>query len=125
MPNVTSLGMVSSGTSRVKETRRSMLVMGDVYRVERRGRTFMHTGCRTAPPSACEVIAITPLGPKTVPLYKVHGRHANGENIIGWQSIIVDGAIKPGSDGAVVSFEDKRVFLVGKGTISLELAGDL
>jgi hypothetical protein len=120
----TSLGMVNSGVGSVRKVLRSTLIPGDLYRVERQGRTLMHTGARTCPPSARSINVVTPAGTFPVEVHATIGRRPNGEDIIAFQSIVVDGDVKAGSDGAVVSFSNKNVYLVGRATINPVYSAD-
>ena len=117
----TSLGMVNSGVGDLRMTRRSALEPGDLYSVEEDGRILMHTGVRTCPPSTRFVSVTTPAGTQQVEVHKAIGRRPNGEDIIAFQSMVVEGDIKDGSDGAVVSFKDKEVYYMGRATLDLDI----
>lgn len=93
-----SLDIIKTGAARkpaVPTVRRDSLVIGDVYAVK--DRHFMHTGVRTNPPST----------------------GGNGR-VVGYQSIIVKGNVKDGSDGAAFTTKgDKQVVLVGKAEVTV------
>lgn len=86
--------------------RKRSLTVGDLYKKKvDSDKVYMFTGRRTAPPSEYTSILF-------IDYYGVH--------VVGFNSIVVQGDVKEGSDGAVVSFKDDDVYLVGKARIDLD-----
>lgn len=128
MANIKSINIVSS-VNRVPATvikKRSALEVGDVFKNANGKRLYMHTGVRTAPPSGSAPTTIVVNGqtinvPSTV---RSLGRTANGQDIVGFQSIVVQGTVKTGEDGSSVSFDGTQdVIVVGKAELALKLFG--
>jgi hypothetical protein len=107
---------------------RSTLLVGDLYQTKRGGRTYMHTGNRTRPPSGSKTAVQVVVNGRTVASHDSDNfktiKHVGGKEVIAFQSIVVkasaDGrGIKTGEDGAVVTFEDKNVIYAGRAEIVL------
>jgi hypothetical protein len=83
----------------------------DLYSLKAGGRVLMHTGVRTSPPSAA------PDGGRGL------ARDADGNVVVGYQSVVVQGKIKDKSDGAVFTSDgEKPVIRRGRAQVSLTLA---
>lgn len=121
-----SLNIVT-GSKRVPTTtvvKRSSLKVGDLFRNRDGGKVYMHTGQRTAPPSG-RTVSIQ-VGNQTVSheVFKSLGRNAAGQDVIGYQGIVVQGKVAYGQDGSVVTFDgNKDVVLLGTAELSLNLRG--
>jgi N-acetylglutamate synthase/N-acetylornithine aminotransferase len=118
MAKSTSIVGAASFLATEKKVQRSALNVGDLYKETNSGRVLMHTGQRTMPPSGRRVEVR--VGDQVVvhEVFPSLGRNAVGQDIIAFQSIVVQGDVAPGQDGAVVSFKDGEVTLVGKATIN-------
>lgn len=115
---------IVAGVKTLKTTKivkRASLQVGDLFRNKDGGRVYMHTGQRTAPPSGRNVSI--QIGNQTVQheVFKSLGRNASGQDVIGYQSIVVQGSVKPGQDGSMVTFNNNDVIYVGKAEINLAL----
>lgn len=107
--NTTALVQDVKRQVRPSSLNRGSLEVGDLFkRPKGKGRVYMHTGTRTTPPSE--------LG-KRVSL----GILPNGDHIVGYQSIVVQGVVKSGEDGAMVTFNNDPVNHVGRASITLSL----
>lgn len=122
MPNVSTAtvkGRVYKDSART--VRRSTLNIGDCYKNKAGGRTYMHTGARTRPPSGSHTeIAVNGKVVHNADNFATLLRQ-NGKDVIAFQAIVVEGAVKAGEDGTVVSFQDKDVLFVGAADITLNL----
>ena len=118
MAKSTSIVGSASYLAMEEKVLRSALNVGDLYKEPNNGRVLMHTGQRTMPPSGRRVEVR--IGNQTVvhEVFPSLGTNAAGQDIIGFQSIVISGDVGTGQDGAVVSFKDGEVTLVGKATIN-------
>ena len=122
MKITTDMVKTVTAVASVKTVARRDLVVGDLYKNRSGGRIYMHTGLRTAPPSGHTVDIVVGSQTFTVNASNIKGYTDNGDAILGWQSIIVDGDVKSGSDGAAITFDgDKDVLHVGYVDLNLNL----
>ena len=101
---------------------RSSLRIGDLFMAtkDRDARVFMHTGCRTAPPSNRSVHYVIGNTEGSVNLYEPQGTQGD-KDIVGWQSMVVTGAVASGEDGAMFTTNGTRmVYLIGTAEIVLD-----
>lgn len=106
---------------RPKDVRRDTLVIGDLFqRKNGRGRVYMHTGCRTAPPSGRTLTCEFNGSKQNIELFKKCGVQG-GKDIIGFQAIVVEGDVDEGEDGAAVTYDGAAlVTWVGRAEITLK-----
>lgn len=98
MATSTNIVTVNKANRAPATVRRDSLKVGDLFSNKADGRVFMHTGTRTNPPS--------------------QGRAGT----VGYNSIVVRGKIKTGSDGAAFSENGSRqVFPRGNATITANI----
>ena len=120
--NTTSLVKNVNRISYSKTMLRRDLKPGDLFKVKGGTKTYMATSKRTAPPSENNVTITVGDKKFTHQIHKVHGRTSNGKEIVGYQSIVVQGAVTCGEDGGVVTFNgDREVTVVGRSTVDLNL----
>jgi hypothetical protein len=118
----TSVDLVGRPTTNTtRRVKRRDLQVGDLFKVN--GKTYMHTGCRSCPPTERSVRFTVGSKSMTHEIYKAQGRLPNGKDIIGWQSMVVDGAPERGGDGtAFTTNGDREVLYVGRAHLELEFA---
>ncbi len=125
-----SNSLISNSTTRAHRTvKRSTLSVYDLFKRKPDGRTYMHTGTRTQPPSGGKVdVAV---GGKILGSFQtaasIPGVRFNGREVIGYQSLVVAPDTKGkgvtyGEDGTTVSFENEDVIHVGRAEVKLNLS---
>lgn len=119
----TSVDLVNGNTSTVrKRVLRKNLQVGDLFIAGNSGKVYMHTGCRSCPPTQRSVTIH--VGDQSIEheIYAAQGSLPNGKDIIGWQSMIVEGDPEAGGDGTSFTTKGNReVTYVGKGHLTLEM----
>lgn len=117
----TSLNAVTGNSTfqRRRTVNRNKLTIADLY-LDAKGRTLMFTGFRTRPPSGGGGVQVYKDGTVVIDTSLPSlGTTEGGQTIIGYQSMVVEGRIRTGSDGTTVSFTRGNVTWIGRAEITL------
>lgn len=101
---------------------RKNLQPGDLFKVKGGSRVYMATSMRTTPPSDNQFVVEVNGKRHTHQIRKPLGKLANGKEILGYQSIVMEGSIPFGEDGGIVTFNgDREVTVVGRAQVTLNI----